>query len=79
MWYVEDYVEHHVQVKKPCLRAKWTVRNCIAQKGSFTLMMSGKLRKGDRVLEPFNTSLRCDPFGETHYYSRWYWWLLSNA
>lgn len=75
MWYIED----HVQVKKPCLRVQWTIPGCVSQKGRFTMIFSGTLRKGDRVLESFDTSLRCDPSGGWHYFTRWYWWVVSQA
>jgi hypothetical protein len=73
------YVDNHVLVKRPALPAKWTIHNCIAQRGRFTLLISGSLRKSGRVLEPFQTSLSCNPFSETHFYSTWYWWLVSQA
>jgi Fe-S cluster assembly iron-binding protein IscA len=75
MWYIEN----HVLEKKQCLRAKWTLRNCITRDQPFDLLISGSLRKGNRVLEAFNMSLSCAPFGETHFFSAWQWWVVSNA
>ena len=75
MWYVED----HVQMRKPSLQAKFTIRNCVEQEGKFALLLAGELRQGRRVLESFDTSLRCEPFGQTDFYPTWYWWLISQA
>jgi hypothetical protein len=73
------YLDNHVMVKKPALKAKWTIYNCIEQKGSFTFQITGNLRKGQHVLEQFDISLHCVPFSKTHCYPTWYWWLLSQA
>jgi hypothetical protein len=75
MWYIED----HVEQRKACLKASWTIRQCITQRGSFVFVISGTLRRGNKVLEQVDTRLRCDPFGETQVFSTWYWWIVSQA
>jgi hypothetical protein len=75
MWYLQD----HALVKKPCLHARWKAQNCITWQGNFTLMVTGELRQGHRVLEPFDISLNCSTYHEKHYFARWWWWIVSNA
>jgi hypothetical protein len=75
MWYVDDHRQH----KEPCLRVTWTIQRCIIRAGSFTVLLSGKLRKGDRILEPFDLSLNCKQFTETRFLRRWAYWALQSV
>jgi hypothetical protein len=74
-----SYIEDHVRQEKKCLRASWTIRDCITQRGPFAFIVVVWLRRGTQVLERVEATLKCEPFGETHTFATWYWWIVSQA
>lgn len=68
------YVEDHQQVRKPGLRATWSVPGCVTQQGAFTILIAGRLRQGGQTREQFDVSLSCRPFSENRLFTKWCWW-----
>lgn len=74
-WYIDD---NHADQKKPCLRATYTIPNCMPKRGSFDLRISTRLRSKGKVIEACDSTRHYELYSDSSVTTRWWWELLRH-